>query len=293
MKTKLEKLAGNNTITPPLTAEDLEVMEPCGLADVMVGNPHGLAAPDMSLAGYQKQLMEVLQVRLKVVNGMFPYQVAEKYWPFKFEMPRQLPAPLKEVPIRQGEYVELSFDRPAGLAQIVEMDDPEDFVKAICGWLNRKGTPIKDDSKFTDFGKRHIYPKEDALDGLKTAWRKCFEAKYHFMAMRPEGVLEVLSDNLGFKIDGTLLTAYENGCPPHFEFPQGHNSLATESTMRAIKHYELTEVEMQEILSACFFWGYFRVMAGVHFGASIIAGLLIGGCHKKYFKKEVYEKYTA
>jgi len=260
----------------PITQEQIDKIENCDIVNPMVGDNHGLKIPeDFDL---EEAAAEVLTTRLRVQKGIFPWDVAEKYWPYKFDMPRYLPKCL--------EIEGLSFDDPEGMADIVHMDDPLDFALALKkaltnpkygGTANIKGHH----NKWKQFIETVIDVNETITDYQKRYIRKVFETKYYFGLIRPEEAAPI----------GPILTAYEEGCPTHPAIGQGHIALSQASVRALDKELELKEEQVHDALYASYLWGFFRVMAGVHYGIDAIISILAVGGYEKHIKKEVLNAY--
>ena len=110
MQKTFKKGAFDNELIYPL--ESVEDLKPCRLVNPKVGKGHGLKIPnDFNLLA---STQEIQRVGHEVEKGIFPRWFFEKYYPFKYMCPTDIPEPLK----MEG----LSYDDPKGLANVVHMD---------------------------------------------------------------------------------------------------------------------------------------------------------------------------
>ena len=271
-----QKGCGENILKYPLTQEQLDNLIPCDLVNPMVGKNHGLKIPeDFNLKEAAK---EIVKVRLEVANGIYPRWFMEKYWCYDFPMPTHLP--------KAFEINGLSFDNPAGLADIVHMDDPLDFPLSLKKVFTNpkyggKANVKKHTNKYKQFIETVVDVNETITDYQKKFIRKCFETKWYFGTPRMEEVTEF----------GPLATAYKFGSPTHCSIIQGHETLSQAGFLALHHSLDLSPSQIEEGLYASYLWGQFRCLAGVHYGIDGIMSILLVGGFDKYIKKEVKEKY--
>lgn len=277
------KGAMDNEVTYPLTQEQIDGMGACRLVNPMVGESHGFKVPDdFDLI---ESTNEIVQVRLEVEKGIFPYWFMDKYYPFKkdfgdYAFPKEIAA------IQM-----LSEDDPKGLADVVHMDSPSDMPRMVLKWLTHPKYEQKQNVK--DWTNKHInfletipFVEEQIGDGVKRSLIKAFEMKYQFGIARPE---EVWSETNN--LDGKLLTAYDEGCPNHPSFPAGHASAAAGGLVSVIREFpDLTDYQLKRILDMGYSWAMFRSFAGVHHAIDNIAGLMANG-FGRYMRKDIKMKY--
>lgn len=276
MNSNTTKGWGENIPVYPLTQEFIDNMTPCDAVNPKEGKHHGLKIPDdfnLNTAAY-----EIIQVRMMVARGIMPWGFLEKYWPYKFEMPKYMPKCL--------EINGLSFVDPSGLAKIVHMDDPLDFPLSLKKTLTNPmygGTAnIKGPKKpYKRFLETVVDVNETITDFQKRYGHKVFEVKSFFGLIRPEEKTDL----------GPILTEYLEGCPCHGSIGQGHIALS-QSGLKALNNdLELSEEQVMDGLYASYLWGQFRCLAGVHFGIDAILSILLVGGFDKYIRPEIKKAY--
>ena len=276
MNILFEKGMAPNVCPYPIKKDQLDKLENCRLVNPKIGKNYGLKLPDDW--NIVKAAKEVLQVRLDVLNDIYPREFLEKYWPYNFKMPDYLP--------KAFEIEGLSFDDPKGLADVVHMDDPLDFPLAqkkvisnpkYGGYANIKNK----EPRYINFLETVVDVNETITDFQKRYGHRVFELKYYLGVARPEEVLDFL---------GVKLTAYPEGCPNHPAIGQGHLALSQAGILALHKEFDLDEDQIKDMLYASYLWGQFRCLAGVHYAIDgILSILLVGGFDKYLDKKFVNE----
>ncbi len=283
MNLTFNKGASPNDLSYPCTEVQLSQLQKCRLVNPKVGNHHGFNIP--STFDISVSTNEIVQVRLEVEKGQFPWWFMEKYYPFKSEFGKY------EFPIEIASIENLTIENPQGLADVVHMDSPTDMPRAALKWLTHPDYMQKQNVKgwtdtYINFLETIPYVEEQMSDGVKKSLIKAFEMKYFFGLARPE---EVWSHSN--QLNGKLLTAYPEGCPNHPSFPAGHASAAAGGLVSLIKEFpNLTDLQLKRILDMGYSWAMFRSFAGVHHAIDNIAGLMANG-FEKYMKKEIIESY--
>jgi hypothetical protein len=270
-----KKGADGNAITYPMTQEQIDNLTKCRLVNPKVGEAHGIKPFD-----YEKldeYLNEVIEARLLVSKGLFPYDLFVKHYPFEGECPNELPEPL----VRYG----LSVGDPKGLALSVHMDNPIDAPKACLDWLLSIGAKPAVQTPYANFLGKVPDNTENIADGAKKGLHDCFEVKWFYGVPRPE---EVFDEKTG--IHGALLTAYAEGCPCHPSYPAGHGAAVAGGVRRLIDSFDLAKDQIKVLLDTCYFWAMFRTLAGVHYSMDNVAGLAVAGLGK-YFTKAAKKMY--
>lgn len=284
-KILFKKGALENKLTYPIDKKQLSNLKKCKLVNPFVGKQHGLMPFDFSKQ--EEFLNEVLEVRLLVQKGIYPYEFMMRYNPFPYSIPfdvdtiesgELLPGPLLD----EG----LTSKDPQKLAEVVHMDSPIDAPSACLTWVLNDGANLKKhEDKYIDFLGTVPNAIENIADGVKLALRKGFEAKYYFGVGRPE---EILEEKMGAA--GKLLTQYPEGCPNHPSYPAGHGCAVAGGVAKILNAFDLNEYQTQELLLTAYQWSMFRSFAGVHYAVDNVAGLAIGGL-SKYFTKEAKKAY--
>lgn len=283
MKLKFNKGEKPNNLSYPFTEGQLSNLQICRLVNPKVGKSHGFIIPkEFDII---ESTNEIVQVRLEVEKGQFPFWFMEKYYPFKSEFGKY------EFPQEIASIENLSTDNPKGLADVVHMDSPTDMPRAALKWLThpdyQQNQNVKNwTNKFINFLETIPYVEEQISDGVKRSLIKAFEMKYFFGLARPEEVWSHYNN-----LNGKLLTAYPEGCPNHPSFPAGHASAAAGGLVSLIKEFpNLTDAQLKQILDMGYSWAMFRSFAGVHHAIDNIAGLMANG-FGKYMKKEIRQLY--
>ncbi len=259
----------NNKLQYPVTQEQKDSLDGSSFVSVRVGQERGFKLPDDF--DIEEKAKEIELVRKDIQEGKTPHWFLKKYWPYEFEYKEEMPQPL----INEG----LSFDYPDGLADVVHMDMPTQMPEAVFRWLLSEGANIKDkDGKYKYFLKTVPNTLEYIADGVNLALEKGFRVKYFFGVARPEEVL------------GYNMTAYPEGCPGHPSFPAGHGSAAGGGVKRIINVFELTQEQLEVVLTTAYLWSQFRSFAGVHYAEDNVLGLIVGSLGA-YFKPSELAKY--
>lgn len=272
-----KKGLGNNTISYPLTQDQIDNFDPCDLVNPKVGNSYGYKVPDnFSL---QKAYKEVVHVRMDVLNNKYPHWFMEKYYPFEgFEYKERMPVALK----REG----LSIGNPRRCSRVVWMDLPSQMPNAVLRWLLSKGYNVNAwTDKHINFLESVPDMQELITDGVKKSLDRAFEMKYYFGVARPE---EVYAAN-GF---GGNMTAYPEGCPTHPSIPAGHSSAAAGGVKALLDNFEpLSQEDLQEALDSAYLWAMWRTFAGVHYAEDNVLGLIANGLGD-YIRQDVKDPFT-
>jgi membrane-associated phospholipid phosphatase len=92
------------------------------------------------------------------------------------------------------------------------------------------------------------------------AYIACWDAKYHYWAMRP------------FQIDPEYKPLF--GTPPHPSYPSGHSTLS--NAIAGVMIY-LFPAERADFEALVYEAGEARIWGGIHFRSDIIAGEALGG----------------
>ena len=271
-----QKGAGNNTITYPITQEQIDNLDNCRLVNPIVGTTEYKIPKDFDEI---QSSFEILKVVQEVKKGIFPRWFMEKYYPFKEEFgefPEEIPTPLAN----EG----LSFEDPVGLAMSVHMDFPTDMGRAIIRWLLSEGYNVKAwTPKYVNFLESVPFLEEQLSDATKRALVDAFKGKYATGVRRPEEVLEEITG-----VPGPLFTLYPEGSPCHPSgLFAGHGAASAASGKSIIKEFEeLPNHILKQVLDTCYIWAMSRSLAGVHHWQDNVASLVAFGL-KKYIKKEV------
>lgn len=260
-----QKGAGENTLTYPVTQDQIDSLKPSKLASPRVGDAGGLVLPKRleNLTHDSEAYREVMEVRASLgvgTHGKMPWEFMERHWPARWgEFERRIPASLQAK--------SLSDNRPHGLADVVHMDSPVDLGLAIGAWARSEGIKAKsleagDHTPFLDMVPGPLARMAVAVD---EALEAAFAAKYFFGVPRPE------------EIGGMNCTFYPEGCPTHPSFPAGHGAAAGAVGRHFIEEWDMTDAQVYEVRLACYLWAQFRTLAGVHYAEDNLAGLTIGG----------------
>lgn len=242
-------------VTNPMSYRD------SGFVSVLKGNMYNVPAPPTEVCGdyYHQQTAEVIQVRCLVAKGIWPADFLFKYHPREDFDPNKLPPPL----LNEG----LTTMDPAGCANVVHMDSPNDMPKAVHQWLLSRGTKLRPSmSHSIDFLGAVPYVEHMVAERVYVNLRKAFEVKYYYGMARPEEACGA----------GPVLTAYPEGCPRHPAYPQGHGAAASAVSVFN-ELFELTSYEKQVIWDCAYFWSQFRVFAGVHYPIDALASFILLG----------------
>jgi len=272
-----KKGANGNELIYPVDQQNLDSITDSRLVNPKVGYHHNVKIPG-SFKKYES-LREVQQVRHEVEKGIFPRWFFEKYYPYNGVFPEEITQPLKN----EG----LSFDDPKGLANVVHMDLPTDMPFAAHKWLLSQGANVRTHTAdHINFLESLPQVQEQITDGIQKGLVRSFEVKYYYGLERPEEVYEQETD-----IDGTLLTAYSEGCPNHPSFTAGHAGAAAGGISSLIKEFpEITEEQIKVLIDTAYIWAQCRTLAGVHHAIDNVGGLIVGGL-ERYFKPEVIGEY--
>lgn len=273
-----QKGAGKNILEYPLDQKQLDNLDTCNLVNPCIGEDYGLKIPDDF--NIEDAADEVLHARLQVLNNEFPWELAEKYWPYKFKMPRTLPKAFK--------LNNLSFDNPQGMANIVHMDDPLDLPLSLKkvftnpkygGFANIKEGWVPDYKQFIET----VVDVNHVITEYQSKYiRKAFKFKYDKGIPRPEEIKNKLKE---------LLTAYEEGSPNHPSILQGHLTLSQSGFKALYDSLDLKSYQVKDGLYTSYLWGFFRVLAGVHYVIDGILSILLVGGFDKYIKPDILKKY--
>lgn len=287
MDIQFSKGAGENNCTYPFTQVQKDALKKCRLVNPVVGKSHGLKIPDNF--NIVESTWEVLKARQMVERGEFPHDIFQKYYPFKDsygECPKDLPEPLK--------MAGLSIARPKELANVVHMDDPMDMPLYVKKWLTHPmyGQNVNVEAhtdQYVNFLETVPYLNEDMADGIKKSIDRIWEVKYFFGLARPEEVFEKITG-----IKGALMTAYKEGSPNHPSTGQGHMAAGEGGVSVIIKNCRenMTYEQVKVCLDTLYFWGMFRLLAGVHHGIDGIMSLVASPyMRKEFLDKKVVDMY--
>ena len=274
---KFKKGLGDNSITYPLTKSQLGRLKPCRAVNPMVGKDYGLKVPiDFDI---KQQADELLKIRAEVDAGIFPQWAFEKYYPFKAEWGQY------EFPEEILSIEGLSTADPVALGLSVHMDSPTDIHRTIVKWLTNPMYGQKVNVK--DWTPNHVnfletipYVEESISDAVKVGLIKAFRAKWALGLQRPETYI------------GRNMTLYPEGCPCHGEIPQGHVSASVSGAYDIIKQFPtLSHYQTKKILDVAYSWGFFRVLAGVHWQDTVVAGMIING-FKPFIRRDIIRRFT-
>lgn len=252
-----QKGAGENKLTYPLDHAQLRAMEPCGLVSPRVGKHHGIPMPAAlcNASARSEALREVMRVREDVTGGVFPMWFMRKYYPEDWgAFPDTIPAPLAMAHTVFALPAPLSYDDPAGLANVVHMDHTHDLARVMLDWLIDEGArPNGFDGPGFDF--LAIVPEQHARvsELIEGAMERAFDVKYYYGVPRPE---EVAGENM---------TAYDEGAPSHPSFPAGHGAAAFATARYFLREWVLTDDQAKAVFAAAYVWSMARTFAGVHY----------------------------
>ena len=262
-----------NTITYPLTQDQIDNLSNSSLASPMVGNANGLKNV-ISEQDINELADEVVKVRLDVQRGEYPQWFIDKYYPFKGSAPTQLTKPLLNERLRKS--------KPNGLADVVHMDLPLDMPNAVLKWLVKEegAKLIDEDTDFINFTNKIFDMTSYLAEGASEYGRQGFEVKYNYGVERPEEVS-------AFGID---VTHYPEGCPTHPSYPAGHGAVAGGGVLPLLEKFDLTDAQKKVILDTAYLWSMFRTFAGVHYGDDNVAGMWLS--LKDYFTEEKRNYYS-
>ena len=254
-----------------------------------IGKSHSLK--DFDFSQLPDLYDETLRARAWVLAGKYPQWLIDKYYPFQGKAPQGLTAPLRYFDEKEPyKWLGLSADRPAQLCDVVHMDDPDDVTRVLLRWLLNEGLePVKAETNHITFLESIPDAQENICDGAKYGLHRVFEYKYKEGVPRPEEIYEYLTGK-----DGKFITAYPEGCPKHPEHGGGHAAAAAGGASRLIRHFGLEKHPkyLKVVLDTVFLWGMFRQFAGVHYGPSTIAGIIMGGLGR-YIRAAIRKKDLA
>lgn len=282
---------GQEKISYPVTHQTVTALRNSGFVNPCVGKSHGLKiSDDFDII---QAALDVLETRLMVTKGIYPEDIILKHWPFNFPIPMDEENKEHYWP-KAFKNLGLSKDDPAGLADIVFMDDPIDLQIAIKKALTNPkyggSSNIADHtSDYIQFLETVVDTNETITDGQKRYAKKGGQVKYFFGLARPEEIISQLFP----AITPELITAYKTGCPAHPEGPPWHYVLALGGGRCFLKDFDIDrETINKEVLLTQWLWGVFRILAGVHYYQTLIMAPLICG-YQEYLQKPLIEKWTA
>ena len=265
---RFAKGAGDKKPVPPLTSSSIRALGAHGMVSLVPGKSHGLCMPAALCndAARADALREVLKVREDVKAGIMPMWLMRKYYPDEWgKFPETIPEPLARAHEKFNLPAPLSFDDPAGLANVVHMDNPIDLGLILHWWLLNQGAISKDASdEGYDFLANVVEAMADMARAASIYARKAFEAKCWFMLPRPE------------EVHGSKdITAYDEGSPAHSTYPAGHGAIAFAEAQFLMKRFVLVGEDgkriplpmhiLKPLFDSAYIWAMARTMAGVHF----------------------------
>ena len=265
---RFAKGAGDVKPVSPLTSSNISALGAHGMVSLVPGKSHGLCMPAALCndAARATALKEVLKVREDVKAGAMPRWLMRKYYPDEWgDFPETIPEPLARAHEKFNLPAPLSFNDPAGLADVVHMDNPIDLGLILHRWLLDQGAISKDaDEEGYDFLANVTDAMEDMGRAGARAARKAFEAKCWFMLPRPE------------EVHGSKdITAYDEGSPAHSTYPAGHGAIAFGEARYLMKSFVLVGEDgkriplpmyiLKPLFDSAYIWAMARTMAGVHF----------------------------
>lgn len=269
----------------PFTQETIDNMPVTSLVNPRPGNPHGIQ-PDANF-DVEASTYEVHRVVHEVKQGIFPFWVMDKYYPFK-EKWGQFPREIPEALALEG----LSFDNPQGLANVVHMDRPSQAPLAYLEWLTNpkhgQNANLRSKAKkWKSFIETVPEMEHKVTGGILEGLNVAFDIKYEYGAVRAEEVFEFMS---GGKVPGEVMTFYPEGCPKHCSFIAGHTGAVIGGVKPVLRDIDVSYTQEKAGLDIMFMWAMFRMFAGVHHADDQLGGFVALLDHK-YLKKDLIKRF--
>jgi hypothetical protein len=221
-----------------------------GTEDFAANVPRGAALEDA--------MAEVSQVRAAVTKRVWPVAFLELHHPRDGFNGERIPGPLS--------FTGVSASHPDGAAQLVRHGHPTDLGKWIDSWLASAGVAAKNATGHVDFVES-IDRFARLARRVAAALEAAFRAKWYHGSIRPEEHVQ---------LNGSVYTAYQEGCPAHPECPAGHGAVSGATYAHMLREYDLTSEQQDEIYDACYHFRMYRTFAGVHIAFSNAYGFAIG-----------------
>lgn len=230
------------------------------------GKAHDVTPPNFETL--LDQFIEVRECCLKTKSGVYDWEFMERHWPKQWGvMPTEWPDFLSVRGITPED--------PISCAQAVRMDSPIDLTLAILSWLLPRGIEgrLQDKSSHHfDFIRTIPHFIAYSANRIDAALEKAFDIKYYYGMPRPAEVCDYLYENE----TSQFLQTYDH--PNHPAYVAGHGSAAGACGKAFQDYFLLTPSENQTIRYACYSWSQWRTLAGMHYAADNVVGLLeVGG----------------
>lgn len=246
------------TITYPVTAANFPPVAGSELISPRVGTTNGMPTPPQpGSQAHTDAVDEIVEVRAKVNNGVWPAEFLERWHPRPGYDGNRIPTVLSLNGVRHRD--------PESLGRLVKMDHPLLLLVEINKWLNGKGVPTTDSGNgHYDFIHRYVTIPALIAGVLSERFERCFECKYFFGSPR-------IDESLG--IDEDVILQYPT--PKHCESPAGHGTGA--GVMAEYRnHYQLDQELEDEIFDIAYMFAQGRSFSGMHIAWSNLAGMWLG-----------------
>lgn len=259
-----QKGASDGALKYPMTEASLPQTSD-GLVDPRTGeNPYNLPSPIYPhTSGFADQIEMFHLAREGVCKGIWPSAYFEA-----LNMPAStVPAPLLMNGPNGKPHVDITM--PVTAATLVHMDKPEDLGSIMFDWL------------WMEIDGKNLFDGHDMYLPVRTqfiqllghvlmdAYEAFMSAKWYFGLIRPEEY---------FRLDGSVITEYPEGCPKHQAYPAGHATFASATAWLLILFFKglLTEHQISTLKLTARFFAHFRTFAGVHWPQDNEVGLVLG-----------------
>lgn len=217
-------------------------------------------------------LAELDHVAHLVNNNIWPQEFFEKYYPFKGECPKKMPAILSRFGMDMAD--------PRSCALAVQMDNPLEFAMHTMEWLffDKGATPKNTlpEKGRNPFAEGYVRSLSVAGQMVHAAISLAMVIKYDEevgFVPRPE---EVWSFVTGIK-NPECFTSYPEGSPNHASKLAGHAAIFGATAKAADECWELGKFEegslKKEVYDAAYIASMCRSLARVHWAMDNIEGL--------------------
>lgn len=254
----------NFTMTYPVTEKNWPPAAGSGLVDPRIGKRNGLFAPSFpGDSNFEKELAEVVAVRMSVLRGEMPKWFFERY---------NIQAELTPVIAREAQFTAdlLGVSLAEGLADLVRMDSPTDLGRILIRHLAGEGVKLNDPVDHVGFIETHVQTLDIVGKVVHAALEAAFEAKYFFGRPRPGAVMIEREPALAAEVFA------QYNWPYHPAYPAGHGAAAGATLAALIHVFDLTDEQELMALNSCAQFAMARTHAGMHYANDNIAGMILG-----------------